>query len=168
MTFHYQWAMEWRLSNVSWSASDSIISEDSCVQRAASNSTQCLAGSFSFAFLPSLILLFSSLLAFFILPLVQSHYWHFCQSAAENAVSNTSNQQFPLSFLLLVLPFFSLFSIPDNGWRGQTMYSCHLTPPPPPPNPLTPPPLTSVVSSQALGRVVRGWTLRSNQSLCRL
>lgn len=35
----------------------------------------------------------------------------------------------PLSLFSLLLSF-SLFSIPDNGWRGQTMYSCHLTPPP--------------------------------------
>lgn len=46
-----------------------------------------------------LILLFSSLLSLFILPLVQSNYWPFCQGAAQNAVSNTSNQLFPLSFL---------------------------------------------------------------------
>ena len=76
--------------------------------------------------LSSLLLLFSSqlCLSLFILPLVQSHYWHFCQSTEQNAVSNSSNQQFPL--------FFSLPSISDNGWRGQIIYSCHLTVPPPP------------------------------------
>lgn len=30
--------------------------------------------------------------------------------------------------LFLFSVFFSLYSIPDNGWRGWTMYSCHLTP----------------------------------------
>lgn len=61
-----------------WSALDAIIFEDSCVQRAAPHNAWLAPSPF--------FLLFSSPLSLLILPLVQSHYWHFCQSTAENAV----------------------------------------------------------------------------------
>lgn len=114
----------------------------------------------SSAFLSTLfILLFSSLLSLFIPPLVQLHYWHFCQCAAQNAVSNISNQQFTL--FLSSSSFTPFFLTPPFQTMAGVDRQCTAVINSPPP------PLTSVVSCQALGRVVRGWMLRSNQYLCR-
>lgn len=71
------------------------------------SSIQCLSGSFSLA----LFFLFSSSLSPLIPPLVQSHYWHVCQRSAENAVSNTSNQQFPSFFSAFSCPLFLSFPL---------------------------------------------------------
>lgn len=81
--------------------------------------------------LSSLLLLFSSqlCLSLFILPLVPSHYWHFCQSTAQNAVSNSSNQQSPLCFLPPLLLCFCLFHFRQwLAWTDNIQLSSH--PPP--------------------------------------
>lgn len=109
--------------------------------------------------------LFSSFL-FFILPLVQSNYRPFCQGTAQNALSNTSNQQFPL-FSPSPSPLFFLSSLVQTMAGVDRQCTAVIFTPTPLQlqRPLTPPPLTSVVSSQTWGSVVRGWTLRSKQSM---
>lgn len=81
----------------------------------------------SSAFHPSVYFPLYSLL---ILSLVQSHYWHFCQSSTLNAVSIANNQQLPLGFL--PPPLFH-----SRQWLAQTdNVQLSLSPPhtPPPPS----------------------------------
>lgn len=127
------------------------------VQRSDIDSAQCLAA--SAAFLPSPLLL-----------------WFPCPLSLRSAISSIKlltllpgrgikcsfkHQEWPTPSLFSPSSdslFFPPFGI-SAGVDGQHT-ACQL--------PLTPPPITSVVSSWTLGSVVRGCMLRSNQTLCRL
>lgn len=93
----------------------------------------------------------SSSLVFLCAPYSQSasipthSVWHFCQSTSQNPVLNTNR-----SFLFFFPPsaFFPLLQTMAGTDRQCTAVTLPL--------PLAPPHLTSVVSSQSLGRV-RAW-----------